>query len=45
MITAQCFLCKESFQVPSTWSCHYVMINQVPCRDCFHKIINDEVEE
>jgi hypothetical protein len=45
MITAECFNCFESFQVPTIWSANYVMMHQIPCRACFEKIMNDGEEE
>jgi hypothetical protein len=38
MNTAQCHICERQFEVPTTHAMHYVMIHQIPCRDCFNKL-------
>jgi hypothetical protein len=37
MITAQCHLCKEHFEVPTTRGANLVMMHQIPCRSCYNK--------
>ncbi len=36
-IYAQCHVCAKMIEVPSTWAASYIMVNQIPCKECYDK--------
>lgn len=37
-IYAQCHVCAKMIEVPSTSAASYIMVHQIPCKECYDRV-------